>query len=213
GAVRILHGNASCSWPGGPGHLLNQVAEDPCVKQGLEDRNIHHPFADKIEYDVASWLETSGLSDASKDEFLKLDYVHGHTLSFKTARELRAHIESLPKTPKWHHLVFEIPGYKTEEPIAMYFKHGLDVIASQFANPIFANCIDYTAYRDIRGDGYVWGEFMSADLANHIQNRLRAGETLLGIITSSDKTPLTVGTGNKQMYPFLLGLANIHGAV
>jgi hypothetical protein len=36
---------------------------------------------------------------------------------------------------------------------------------------------------------------------------------VLGVIGASDKTPLTVGTGNKEMHPVLLSLANIKAGV
>ncbi|KZP21370.1 hypothetical protein FIBSPDRAFT_708530, partial [Athelia psychrophila] len=36
-----------------------------------------------------------------------------------------------------------------------------------------------------------------------------ANTTLVGVITASDKTPLTVGTGNKEMWPVVLSIANI----
>jgi|SRR5882762_1878551 len=36
---------------------------------------------------------------------------------------------------------------------------------------------------------------------------------MLGIIGASDKTPLTIGTGNKEMHPVLLSLANIEARV
>lgn len=36
---------------------------------------------------------------------------------------------------------------------------------------------------------------------------------MIGVIGASDKTPLTVGTGNKEMHPVLLSLANIHAGV
>lgn len=36
---------------------------------------------------------------------------------------------------------------------------------------------------------------------------------MLGIIIASDKTPLTVGTGNKEMHPLLISLANIDAGV
>ncbi|KIK19860.1 hypothetical protein PISMIDRAFT_106766, partial [Pisolithus microcarpus 441] len=35
----------------------------------------------------------------------------------------------------------------------------------------------------------------------------------LGIIGTSDKMPLMIGTGNKEMHPLLLSLANIHTGV
>ena len=36
---------------------------------------------------------------------------------------------------------------------------------------------------------------------------------MLGVIGTSDKTPLTIGTGNKEMHPLLLSLANIEAGV
>lgn len=36
---------------------------------------------------------------------------------------------------------------------------------------------------------------------------------MLGIIAASDKTPLTIGTGNKEMHPLLISLANIDAGV
>lgn len=45
------------------------------------------------------------------------------------------------------------------------------------------------------------------------QRELPRGHTVLGVIGASDKTPLTVGTGNKEMHPVLLSLANIKAGV
>src|SRR6202011_3081436 len=39
------------------------------------------------------------------------------------------------------------------------------------------------------------------------------GHTMLGIIGASDKTPLTIGSGNKEMHLVLLSLANIDAGV
>ena len=36
---------------------------------------------------------------------------------------------------------------------------------------------------------------------------------MLGVIGASDKTPLTIGSGNGQMHPVLLSLANIKAGV
>ena len=36
---------------------------------------------------------------------------------------------------------------------------------------------------------------------------------MLGVIATSDKTPLTISTGNREMYPVLLSLANIEAGV
>jgi hypothetical protein len=45
------------------------------------------------------------------------------------------------------------------------------------------------------------------------QDKLPPGHSFVGVIGASDKTPLTIGTGNKEMHPLLISLANIHAGV
>ena len=40
-----------------------------------------------------------------------------------------------------------------------------------------------------------------------------APDSFLGIILASDKTPLTIGTGNREMHPVLLSIANIKAGI
>ena len=47
----------------------------------------------------------------------------------------------------------------------------------------------------------------------NLQSNIGHGQTILGVISASDKTPLTIGTGNKEMHPALLSLANIISGV
>ena len=46
-----------------------------------------------------------------------------------------------------------------------------------------------------------------------LQSNIGCGHTILGVIGASDKTLLTIGTGNKEMHPALLSLANIISGV
>lgn len=45
------------------------------------------------------------------------------------------------------------------------------------------------------------------------QDKLPPGHSFVGVIGASDKTPLTIGTGNKEMHPLLISLTNIHAGV
>lgn len=45
------------------------------------------------------------------------------------------------------------------------------------------------------------------------QDKLSPGHSFISIIGASDKTPLTIGTGNKEMHPVLISLTNIHAGV
>jgi hypothetical protein len=46
-----------------------------------------------------------------------------------------------------------------------------------------------------------------------LQSGLPEGHSFLSVISASDKTPLTIGTGNKEMHPLLPSIANIHAGV
>lgn len=141
-------------------------------------------------------------------------------------------IENLPNVPKWQHIEITLDGYLTKEPMVLYWRDGLEVVKSLFSNPIFARSLDLSPYqhRDATSNERVYGEFMSADFAweyavrinfnifNYkiltlCQNDMPPGDTMVPIILASDKTHLTVGTGNKEMHPLLISIANIHARV
>jgi hypothetical protein len=87
--------------------------------------------------------------------------------SFSTANVLRGWVEQLPDVPRWRHQTFTIPGYSTKSPITLYWRDGLEVIKHLFSNPVFANCMEFDAYRLVERETnlQVFGEFMSAKYA------------------------------------------------
>lgn len=86
--------------------------------------------------------------------------------SFTSARDLRDRFEMLPGVPEWRVKELTIPGYSTKEPMVLYYRDGLEVVEHMFANPVFAQCMEYTPYRlfDDQGARAI-GEFMSANFA------------------------------------------------
>lgn len=46
-----------------------------------------------------------------------------------------------------------------------------------------------------------------------LQTDLPKSHSFLGVISASDKTPLTIRMGNKEMHPLLLSIANIHAGM
>jgi len=162
--------------------------------------------------------------------------VKRNTLSFSSAREIRARIEVLPAVPKWKHQTIQLPtAYKTKTPAILYWRDPLEVVKDLYRNPIFSSCLERNPYHlhpTSHPNDRIYGEFMSADFAwgyqvcsicfhaiaisQYIfiyQSRLPQGHTFAGVILASDKTPLTIGTGNREMHPVLLSLANIDAGV
>lgn len=66
-------------------------------------------------------------------------------------------------------------GYTTRDPIVLYYRDALDVVADLFGNPIFATCLETTPYQLIdlstTANERVYGEFMSGEFAWDYQVR------------------------------------------
>ncbi|KAI6005577.1 hypothetical protein EDD15DRAFT_2191043 [Pisolithus albus] len=56
---------------------------------------------------------------------------------------------------------------------------------------------------------HIYEEWMSGNHAWSLQDQIPNGATLLGVVLSSDKTNISVMTGNRMAHPLLLSLANI----
>ncbi|KAI5988373.1 hypothetical protein EDD15DRAFT_2172578, partial [Pisolithus albus] len=175
--------------------------------------NVYFPFASRSEWELADWLSSGALSQKEIDAYLRLERNMVLPVSFKNAKDLRSRIESLPDVPRWRYQEIKVENYQMMSPIILYWRDGLEVVEHLFSNPVFAQCMDISPYKEFEGQERVYGEFMSADDAWYIQDKLPRGHSFLGVIGASDKTPLTIGTGNKEMHPLLLSLANIHAGV
>ncbi|KAF7969079.1 hypothetical protein HWV62_28378 [Athelia sp. TMB] len=195
-------------------NLLQQIRRDRYAEYRAD--NIHYPFATRGDWQLGEWLTNSSLTQAQIDSFLKLEETRRNPPSFTTARDLRNRIENLPTVPSWHYTTITIPGYETKEPMVLYYRDGLEVIKFIYSNPVFANCMEDRPYRltdPKQNNQRVYGEFMSGDFAWEYYDRLPEGHGMIGVMGASDKTPLTVGTGNREMHPVLLSIANIHPGV
>ncbi|KAI6039085.1 hypothetical protein EDC04DRAFT_2568878 [Pisolithus marmoratus] len=208
---RVYHPNPPVSRPGGL-NLLQRMEMDQYAPI-RNSENIYFPFASRSEWELADWLSRGALSHKEIDTYLRLERNTLHPLSFKNAKDLRSRIESLPDVPRWRYQEIKVDNYQTKSPIMLYWRDGLEVVEYLFSNPVFTQCMDISPYKEFEGQERVYGEFMSADDAWRIQDELPDGHSFLGVIGTSDKTPLTIGTGNKEMHPLLLSLANIHAGV
>ncbi|KAG1866444.1 hypothetical protein C8R48DRAFT_600483 [Suillus tomentosus] len=213
GTIREYHPNIPIAKPGGQNHL--QRMDDDEHATICHSENVHYPFASKSEFDLACWLSNGALSQKEINAFIHLEHTKNIPPSFHTSKDLRARIEALPEVPRWYHQEIKVGSHKTNAPLMLYWRDGLDVVKHLIANLVFAPCMDFWPYQEFEGPDSqrVYGEFMSADHAWEIQDKLPPGHSFIGVIGASDKTPLTIGTGNKEMHPLLISLANIHAGV
>ncbi|KAG0698460.1 hypothetical protein DFH29DRAFT_780694, partial [Suillus ampliporus] len=174
--------------------------------------NHYYPFSGRKDWEVASWLLRSGLSMAKIDSFLSLEMIKSLPLSFCSAKELRGRAEMLPSGPPWLSQVIPT-AHPTKLPVILYWRDPLDCIASILNHPFFHDWIDFTprrVYATAQRLCRVYSEWMTADDAWNMQSALPRGAMLLGTILSSDKTNISMMTGDRVTHPLLISLANIH---
>ena len=164
---------------------------------------------------VLTWVQITGLG-----------------LSFHCAQTLRGRIKLLPSGPAWNSTIVSIPGYKTKDPLVLYHRNPMECIEFLLKNPLFSGKIEYQPRQDFNPAGSrVYSEWITSDGAwdlqvrtflphysaqysfGRFQDRLPPYATLLGVTLSSDKTQLSVMTGNHVAHPLLIMLANIHSTI
>ncbi|KAG2096718.1 uncharacterized protein F5147DRAFT_747545 [Suillus discolor] len=117
--------------------------------------------------------------------------------------------QSFSVVPPWMDDEFEV-WYR--DPHAM--AHNI------LANPTYKDEIDYVPFReyDALDDTRRWKDFMSGDWAwqqadTISKNPETHGSALVPIILGSDKTTVSVGTGNNEYYPLYASIGNVRNNV
>lgn len=67
-------------------------------------------------------------------------------LSFRSAKDLRSRIESLPPGPQWKAKSWKT-DHPTKKPLTLYYRDPLECLQSLLANPLIQDYIEYTPYR------------------------------------------------------------------
>ncbi|KAF6751439.1 hypothetical protein DFP72DRAFT_991344 [Ephemerocybe angulata] len=108
----------------------------------------------------------------------------------------------------------DVPTWMTQE-YEVWFRNPLDVMEAQLANPEFAHDIDYAAKEVKSRDGkrqYI--DLMSGEWAWEQSNELAESDPALHgamfapVVLGSDKTTVSVGTGQNEYYPLYGSLGN-----
>ncbi|KAF8136962.1 hypothetical protein EV363DRAFT_1156554 [Boletus edulis] len=207
-----MHPNPSSVFDHGE-TFLARFKQDPYSDH--RHHNLYYPFASLDDWEMANFLLKSKLSMKLIDEFLSLRMVRQMSLSFRTAKDLRARAELLPSGPRWK---FEVvpTAHPTKQPVHLYYRDALECIESLFNHPFFADKIDFTPFRlftTAERVVRVYTEWMSSNSAWEMQSQIPAGGTLCGVIISSDKTNITRIAGGGVAHPLLISLANIKMSV
>lgn len=121
-------------------------------------------------------------------------------------------------------------AHPTKSPIDLYYRDPIECLQSIFHSPLVADYLDLVPFRLFKSAKKlmrIYTEWLSANsawnmqvmvyvlssfdigLTSTSQERLPPGATVLGTILSSDKTNISVMTGDRISHPLLISLANL----
>jgi len=155
-------------------------------------------------------------------------------LSFRSAKELRTCVETLTSGLWWLCNVLPIK-YPTKQPVRLFYHDPIECLQALLSHPLFESHISFVPRRVWTSAAkicHIYDEWLSGDCTWNIQvclsfslaglpmvtptttqEALPPGTTLLGVVLSSDKTNISVMSGNCMAHPLLISLANIEASI
>ncbi|KAF8998093.1 hypothetical protein BDQ17DRAFT_1391771 [Cyathus striatus] len=183
-----------------------------CDEQVEEERAPWHLFENDMEWELACWLMTSGISQKKLSDFLKLQAVSSSfnmlwiKPSFHNAQSLLARIDNLPHGPGWTSTTFKIQGdeldddgMKMEENITLWSRNPVECIKELIENPTFKDNLDPECKNREYGD--MW----TADWWWNTQAR--------GSKTLPEGATIIQFSGDKEAWPVYLSIGNIEKSI
>ncbi|KAG1793319.1 uncharacterized protein HD556DRAFT_1432311 [Suillus plorans] len=145
---------------------------------------------------------------------------HNDTPPFADHKDLHKVIDTtqLGDVP-WQCLSDDVPSWMDDE-YEVWYRDPRIMAHNMLANPTYKDEIDYTPFceYDASDDTRRWKDFMSGDWAwQQADKILKDPDThrsaFVPIILGSDKTTVSVGTGNNQYYPLYASIGNVHNNI
>ncbi|KAG1841019.1 hypothetical protein DFJ58DRAFT_718247 [Suillus subalutaceus] len=206
----------------GPGSWLYRnyhpfLSAQPCDLEGnfLPPGTSPPPLTDKAPDDWTPYR--------SRVEFELADYLKSTIFS-----DHRSVYKAIDNTPfgdiKWESFTVKYTGDIPEEGTApwmadsheVWFRDPREVIRNMLANPDFAAEMDLRPYREFatKNDERQWKDFMSGDWAYKQADIISEdtdthGSTFVPVILGSDKTTVSVATGQNDYYPLYASIGNV----
>ncbi|KAG0695520.1 hypothetical protein DFH29DRAFT_984927 [Suillus ampliporus] len=100
----------------------------------------------------------------------------------------------------------------------IWYRDLLQIVRNMLANPSFNGGIEYSPYYDYNvEDQQYWKNFMSGNWAWNqadiiTQNQETHSSTFVPLIIGSDKTVVSVATGQTEYHPLYLSISNVHNS-
>ncbi|KAH7918155.1 hypothetical protein BV22DRAFT_1108435 [Leucogyrophana mollusca] len=193
------------------------------------------PYRSRLEFETAEFLFTkTQMSAGHIDELLHLWgvslAVHGDDPPFADHVDLHNTIDQTPVGDvPWNRFTINYTGDRdgTDAPwmdgdYEIFYRDPHNVVRNMISTPDFKDTIDYAPYREWekRPDGTHkrrWRDFMSGDWAwdqadQIAEDPLTHGAAFVPVILGSDKTTVSVATGQNDYHPLYLSIGNVHNS-
>ncbi|KAF8887501.1 hypothetical protein CPB85DRAFT_1378036 [Mucidula mucida] len=219
----------------GTKHYHPYLTGDPCDKDGNPlppdtppppppptPANAWAPFDDEIQFRVSEFLfRKVEMSQGDIDHLMEL-----WDLSMQQHRGCAPfgdHNKIAPwkcfVAPPPPDLPTNAPEWK-KQSYQIWYRDPNTVISNMLANPDFASEFDASPYVHIGPKGkQCWSEFMSGNFSYNDATMIfesdnsTKGCMYIPMILGSDKTTVSVATGNVKYHPLYLQIGNLHGSV
>ncbi|KAF9778110.1 hypothetical protein BJ322DRAFT_1014885 [Thelephora terrestris] len=203
----------------------NAPPEVPTIKVDTD----WSPFESRAGFELAEFaFADAELSRRKIDKLLELWAAtlvrHGDSPPIVNQRDLHRQIDAIELGDvRWENtcLKYEGPCPNTTRPpewktahYDVWHRNPREVIKNMLARPDLEGHIDYTAYREFNGDQRQYSNVMSGNWAwkqsdTIALDPLTHGSMFVPIILGSDKTTVSVATGQNDFYPLYLSIGNI----
>ncbi|QRV95530.1 helix loop helix DNA-binding domain protein [Ceratobasidium sp. AG-Ba] len=167
-------------------------------------------LAEPDTFREAYWLDHLSVGQSDKAEYFALPRTCRWI--WKDLTEFEQEVNRLPHGPKWVRETIIVFGDEYNEILDLWKRDIIEMIRFLLADPRF---IPHTRYAPERHydsesrENRVYNEMWSGQWWWEMQNILGPHATVVPIILSTDKTKLTVFSGNQLAWPVYLSIGNI----
>ncbi|KAG1793779.1 hypothetical protein EV424DRAFT_1354079 [Suillus variegatus] len=192
------------------------------------------PYRNRVEFETAEYLFAENQMPAGQinkllDLWASTLKKHDDKPPFADFRDL---YKTIDKTPlgdvRWQSFSVRYNGERPDTDVPpwmdqvfdVWYRDPREVVRNMLANPDYAKEFDYRPYREFSTDDdeRQWKDFMSGDWAWDQADIISEdpdshGSTFVPVVLGSDKTTVSVATGNNEYYPLYASIGNVRNNV
>ncbi|KAH8106722.1 hypothetical protein BXZ70DRAFT_1069328 [Cristinia sonorae] len=189
----------------------------------------YSPYDDRFQFEMAEFLYKRtqlGSKDVDwlMDAFAAFGYSMGKAPPFDNNSDMHKFIDATPiGDAPWYSFTAKYTGDRPEHDVPSWMDAGYDVwcrdprtiIRNMLANPEFKDEFDVAPYREFDSNGVrQYSHLMSGDFAWSqadiiMEDPNTHGAMYVPIVLGSDKTTVSVATGQNEYYPLYISLGNV----